>query len=107
MITVGNNVHTAACVREAFAKRRLLIDELCPPAYLLHIDSKVLEQALTGRHVAHAQANGRPARRGSVGAGERARRVAAIRTSRMRFGDRRRRDRGGSRGARGVRRCAR
>jgi type III restriction enzyme len=45
MITVANRTETAARIRTAFEKRRILIPELCDPARLLHIDSKVLELA--------------------------------------------------------------
>lgn len=45
MITVANRVETAARVKYAFDHRRILIDELCVPERILHIDSKVLEMA--------------------------------------------------------------
>ncbi|MGH7289330.1 MAG: DEAD/DEAH box helicase, partial [Myxococcota bacterium] len=45
MITVANRTETAARIRNAFEKQRILIPELCDPARLLHIDSKVLELA--------------------------------------------------------------
>lgn len=45
MITVCNRTETAARVKHAFDTRRILIDELCDPERILHIDSKVLEQA--------------------------------------------------------------
>jgi len=45
MITVCNRTETAARVKHAFEKRRIRIDELCDPERILHIDSKVLEQA--------------------------------------------------------------
>lgn len=45
MITVGNRTETAARVKHAFDTKRIHIDELCDPERILHIDSKVLEQA--------------------------------------------------------------
>ena len=45
MITVCNRTETAARVKHAFDSRRIHIDELCDPERILHIDSKVLEQA--------------------------------------------------------------
>ncbi len=45
MITVCNRTETAARVRYAFESRRILIDELCDPERILHIDSKVLAEA--------------------------------------------------------------
>ncbi len=45
MITVANTTHTAARVEYAFTHKRINIDELCDPERVLHIDSKVLEQA--------------------------------------------------------------
>jgi len=45
MITVANRTETAARVKAAFDKRKVLIDELCDPDRTLHIDSKVLEMA--------------------------------------------------------------
>lgn len=45
MITVANTTHTAARVESAFTHKRINIDELCNPERILHIDSKVLEQA--------------------------------------------------------------
>lgn len=45
MITVANTTHTAARVEYAFTHKRINIDELCDPGRILHIDSKVLEQA--------------------------------------------------------------
>ncbi|MEM4202892.1 MAG: DEAD/DEAH box helicase family protein [Candidatus Methanomethylicaceae archaeon] len=45
MITVANRVETAARVKYAFDSRRIHIDELCDPKRILHIDSKVLEEA--------------------------------------------------------------
>jgi type III restriction enzyme len=45
MITVANRTETAARVKHAFDSRRIHIDELCDPERILHIDSKVLEQA--------------------------------------------------------------
>ena len=45
MITVCNRTETAARIAHAFEKKRILIEELCAPEGLLHIDSKVLEMA--------------------------------------------------------------
>ncbi len=45
MITVCNRTETAARVKHAFDSRRVYIDELCEPERILHIDSKVLDQA--------------------------------------------------------------
>jgi type III restriction enzyme len=45
MITVANITHTAARVQYAFAHKRIRIEELCDPAKILHIDSKVLDEA--------------------------------------------------------------
>ena len=45
MITVANRTETAARVKSAFDRRRVLIDELCNPERTLHIDSRVLKQA--------------------------------------------------------------
>ena len=45
MITVANTTYTAARVEFAFTHKRINIEELCDPQRILHIDSKVLEQA--------------------------------------------------------------
>ena len=45
MITVANRTETAARVKYAFDSKRIHIDELCDPDRVLHIDSKVLDQA--------------------------------------------------------------
>jgi type III restriction enzyme len=45
MITVCNRTETAARVKHAFDSRRIHIDELCDPERILHIDSKVLDEA--------------------------------------------------------------
>lgn len=45
MITVCNRTETAARVKHALDSRRIHIDELCDPERILHIDSKVLDQA--------------------------------------------------------------
>ena len=45
MITVCNRTETAARVKHAFDSRSIHIDELCDPERILHIDSKVLEEA--------------------------------------------------------------
>jgi type III restriction enzyme len=45
MITVCNRTETAARVKFAFDHHKIHIDELCDPARILHIDSKVLAEA--------------------------------------------------------------
>lgn len=45
MITVANRTETAARVFHAFSKGKVRIEELCEPDRILHIDSKVLEEA--------------------------------------------------------------
>lgn len=45
MITVANLTHTAARVQYAFEHKRIRIEELCDPQKILHIDSKVLDEA--------------------------------------------------------------
>src|SRR6202167_1193594 len=45
MITVANLTHTAARVQYAFEHKRIRIEELCEPQKILHIDSKVLDEA--------------------------------------------------------------
>src|SRR5437016_2517560 len=45
MITVTNLTHTAARVQYAFEHKRIRIEELCDPDRILHIDSKVLDEA--------------------------------------------------------------
>jgi len=45
MITVCNRTETAARVKHALDSRRIHIDELCDPERILHIDSKVLDEA--------------------------------------------------------------
>jgi len=45
MITVANRTETAARIKNAFDKGKILIDELCAPDKTLHIDSKVLTEA--------------------------------------------------------------
>ncbi len=45
MITVANRTETAARVKHAFDTKRIHIDELCDPQRILHIDSKVLDEA--------------------------------------------------------------
>jgi len=47
MITVANRTETAARVKNAFDKKKVLIEELCKPELTLHIDSKVLDLAET------------------------------------------------------------
>ena len=45
MITVANRTETAARIKFAFDRKKILIDELCDPDRTLHIDSKVLREA--------------------------------------------------------------
>lgn len=45
MITVANRTETAARVQYAFAHSKVRIEELCVPEKILHIDSKVLDEA--------------------------------------------------------------
>ena len=45
MITVANRTETAARVKNAFDRKRILIDELCDERRTLHIDSRVLKRA--------------------------------------------------------------
>ena len=42
MITVANTTYTAARIKFAFDRSKILIEELCDPEKTLHIDSKVL-----------------------------------------------------------------
>ena len=45
MITVANRTETAARIKHAFDRKRILIDELCDEKRTLHIDSRVLKRA--------------------------------------------------------------
>ena len=46
MITVANRTETAARINYAFARKQVpFVNELCDPAGILHIDSKVLQRA--------------------------------------------------------------
>lgn len=45
MITAGNRTETAARVKYVLGRHKVHIEELCDPACILHIDSKVLAQA--------------------------------------------------------------
>lgn len=45
MITVANRTETAARIKFAFDRQKVLIPELCEPGRTLHIDSKVLREA--------------------------------------------------------------
>ncbi|MDQ3020584.1 MAG: DEAD/DEAH box helicase family protein [Bacteroidota bacterium] len=45
MITVANTTYTAARIKFAFDRKKILIDELCEADKVLHIDSRVLEEA--------------------------------------------------------------
>ena len=57
MITVANRTETAARVKFAFDRKRVLIDELCDQERTLHIDSRTLKQAEDSEEpIAHAPA---------------------------------------------------
>ena len=45
MITVANTTYTAARVGFSFEHKKINIEELCDPEGILHIDSRVLDQA--------------------------------------------------------------
>jgi type III restriction enzyme len=45
MITVANRTETAARIKFAFDRKKILVEKLCDPTRTLHIDSKVLEKA--------------------------------------------------------------
>ena len=45
MITVANCTETAARIKYAFDRKKILINELCNPDRTLHIDSRVLKTA--------------------------------------------------------------
>ena len=45
MISVANRTETAARIKHAFDDSQILIDELCDPDRILHIDSKALAEA--------------------------------------------------------------
>ena len=45
MITVANLTNTAARVQYAFEHKKIRMEELCDPEKILHIDSKVLDEA--------------------------------------------------------------
>jgi len=45
MITVANNTYAAARVEFSFQHKKINIEELCEPEGILHIDSRVLDQA--------------------------------------------------------------
>lgn len=45
MISVANRTHTAARLKFAFDRKNIMIDELCEPDKILHIDSRVLSAA--------------------------------------------------------------
>ena len=45
MITVVNRTETAARIKYAFDNKNIMIDSLCDPEGILHIDSKVLKKA--------------------------------------------------------------
>lgn len=51
MITVANRTETAARIKFAFDRKKVLIEELCDPARTLHIDSKVLRETESAEDV--------------------------------------------------------
>jgi len=51
MITVANRTETAARIKFAFDRKKVLIPELCDPEKTLHIDSKVLREAESSEEV--------------------------------------------------------
>ncbi len=53
MISVANRVETAARLKYAFEHKKVLIDELCDPERILHIDSKVLDMAESQEEETH------------------------------------------------------
>jgi type III restriction enzyme len=55
MISVCNRTETAARVKHAFESKRIHISELCDSDRILHIDSKVLEQAEAQTEIADAE----------------------------------------------------
>ena len=59
MITVANRTETAARVKHAFDRKRILIEELCDEQRTLHIDSRVLKRAEESEEpIAELAANG-------------------------------------------------
>jgi len=58
MITVANRTETAARVKHAFDRKKVLIDELCNSDLTLHIDSKVLDMAEAKEEEAESQPEG-------------------------------------------------
>ena len=61
MITVANRTETAARVKNAFDRGRVLIEQLCDPKRTLHIDSKVLNKAEDNRGADCRNRTDRPA----------------------------------------------
>lgn len=57
MITVCNTTYTAARIKFAFDKKKILIEELCDPEKTLHIDSKVLGIAESKEEAEDIQTN--------------------------------------------------
>lgn len=51
MITVTNRTETAARIKFAFDRKKVLIEELCDSSRILHIDSKVLREAESSEEV--------------------------------------------------------
>lgn len=54
MITVCNRTETAARIKYAFESKRIRVPELCDPDRILHIDSKVLNEAEASEEVGAA-----------------------------------------------------
>jgi type III restriction enzyme len=70
MITVANITHTAARVQYAFAHKRIRIEELCDPEKILHIDSRVLDEAEAQEEPARPQVEAGTVDEGGEEAGE-------------------------------------
>jgi type III restriction enzyme len=70
MITVANLTHTAARVQYAFEHKRIRIEELCDPDKILHIDSKVLDEAEAQEEPAEVLAEAAAVDEGDGEAGE-------------------------------------
>ena len=79
MITVANRTETAARVKHAFDRKRILIDELCDDERTLHIDSRVLKRAEESEEpIAQIESNGDEESARKLTAAERAERLRLI-----------------------------
>ena len=79
MITVANRTETAARVRHAFERKRILIDELCDAERTLHIDSRVLKRAEESEEpIAQIASNGDDDSGRKLTAAERAERLRLV-----------------------------